>query len=68
MAGLDRVAADHAQVSNIQRELDALVANLNGLDDFVRQRIDANNALEGVMARLPSLATRVRKIASGDPW
>jgi signal transduction histidine kinase/DNA-binding response OmpR family regulator len=63
VADLDRAAADHEQASNIQRELDAVVANLKGLDEFVRQRIDANNALDAVMARLPSLAARVRKVA-----
>jgi signal transduction histidine kinase/HPt (histidine-containing phosphotransfer) domain-containing protein/ActR/RegA family two-component response regulator len=63
VAGFDQAAVDHQQVSNIQRELDTLVANLRGLDEFVRQRIDANNALDAVMARLPSLAARVRKVA-----
>ncbi len=63
VAGLDQAAADHEQVSNIKRELDTLVANLKGLDEFVRQRIEANNVVEGVMARLPSLAARGRKIA-----
>jgi signal transduction histidine kinase/DNA-binding response OmpR family regulator len=63
VADLDRAAADHEQASNIQRELDAVVANLKGLDEFVRQRIDANTALDAVMARLPSLAARVRKVA-----
>ena len=40
-----------------------MVANLKGLDELVRQRIDANDALDAVMARLPSLAARVRKVA-----
>jgi signal transduction histidine kinase/FixJ family two-component response regulator/HPt (histidine-containing phosphotransfer) domain-containing protein len=31
---------------------------------LVRERIDANNALEAAMARLPSLAARVRDVAS----
>jgi signal transduction histidine kinase/DNA-binding response OmpR family regulator len=61
VADLGRAAADHEQASNIQRELDTVVANLKGLDEFVRQRIDATNALDAVMARLPSLASRVRK-------
>jgi signal transduction histidine kinase/DNA-binding response OmpR family regulator len=63
VADLDRTTADYEQASNIQRELDTVVANLKGLDEFVRQRIDANNALDAVMARLPSLAARVRKVA-----
>jgi PAS domain S-box-containing protein len=63
VADLGRAAADHEQASNIQRELDTVVANLKGLDEFVRQRIDATNALDAVMARLPSLAARVRKVA-----
>ena len=60
---LDRAAEDHEQASTVQRELDAVVANLKGLDELVRQRIDASNALDAVMARLPSLAARVRKVA-----
>src|SRR5262245_10785164 len=70
---LDRGAEDHERASTLQRELDAVVTNLKGLDELVRQRIDANNALDAVMARLPSLAARVRKvgdeamIGEGDP-
>ena len=63
VADLDRAAEDHEQASTVQRELDAVVANLKGLDELVRQRIDASNALDAVMARLPSLAARVRKVA-----
>jgi signal transduction histidine kinase/DNA-binding response OmpR family regulator len=63
VADLDRVTEDHEQASTIQRDLDAVVANLKGLDELVRQRIDANDALDAVMARLPSLAARVRKVA-----
>jgi signal transduction histidine kinase len=71
VADLDRAAEHHEQAAKIQRELDAVVANLKGLDELVRQRIDANTALDAVMARLPSLAARVRKVADeamiGDP-
>src|SRR5262245_37662697 len=63
VADLDRAAEHHEQASTIQRELDAVVANLKGLDELVRQRIDANNALDAVMARLPNLAARVRKVS-----
>jgi signal transduction histidine kinase/DNA-binding response OmpR family regulator len=63
VADLDRAAADHDQVADMQRQLNTLVANLNGLDELVRERIDANDALDAVMARLPSLAARVRKVA-----
>jgi len=63
VADLDRGAENHEQASTVQRELDAVVANLQGLDELVRQRIDANTTLDAVMARLPSLAARVRKIA-----
>src|SRR5690349_15174012 len=56
VADLDRGAVNHEQASTVQRELDAVVANLQGLDELVRQRIDANTTLDAVMARLPSLA------------
>ena len=39
------------------------VVNLKGLNELVRERIDATNALDAVMARLPSLAARVRNVA-----
>jgi signal transduction histidine kinase/HPt (histidine-containing phosphotransfer) domain-containing protein len=63
VAELDRAAADHGQVAEMQRRLDGLVANLKGLDELVRERIDADNAFGTVMARLPGLAARVRKVA-----
>src|SRR5918993_1194940 len=56
VADLDRAAADHSLVADLQRQMNTLVANLKGLDELVRERIDANNALEAIMARLPSLA------------
>ena len=62
VARLDRAAEDHEQASDMRAPTRrAVVANLKGLDELVRERIDASNALEAVMARLPSLAARVRK-------
>ena len=61
---LDPAAVDREQASYMQRQLNTLVTNLRGLDELVRERIDANNALEAAMARLPSLAVRVRNVAS----
>ncbi len=63
VADLDRAVADHILVADMLRQLNTLVANLKGLDELVRERIDATNAFEAVMARLPSLAARVRKVA-----
>ena len=56
-------AVDPDQVSDMRQRMDTLVTNLKGLDAFVHQRIVANNAFDAVMARLPSLAARVRNIA-----
>ena len=61
---LDPEAVDREQLSYMQRQLNTLVINLKGLDELVRERIDANNTLEAAMARLPSLAGRVRNFAS----
>src|SRR5215475_4200689 len=61
---LDPAAVDREQASYMQRQLNTLVTNLRGLDELVRERIDANNALEAAMARLPGLAARVRNVAS----
>ena len=61
---LDPAAVDREQVSYMQRQLNTLVMNLKGLDELVRERINADNAVEAVMARLPSLAARVRNVAS----
>ncbi|MGH7490062.1 MAG: hypothetical protein ACREMY_31315, partial [bacterium] len=61
---LDPAAVDLEQVSYMQRQLNTLVINLRGLDELVRERIDANNALEAGMARLPSLAARIRNVAN----
>src|SRR5215813_12576419 len=63
VADLDRTVADHSLVADMQRHLDTLVSNLKGLDELVRERIDAKDALDAVMARLPSLAARVRKVS-----
>jgi PAS domain S-box-containing protein len=57
---IDPAAIDRDQLEAIRSELKALATNLNGLDVFVRQRIDADGAFETIMARLPELAARVR--------
>ena len=53
VARLDGAAVDQEQVSEMRRQLDELFVNLKGLNELVRERIDATNALEAVMARLP---------------
>jgi signal transduction histidine kinase/DNA-binding NarL/FixJ family response regulator len=63
VARVGETGGDPAQVADLQRELKIVVTNLKGLDEFVRQRIDATNALEGIASRLPDLASRVRKLA-----
>ena len=60
---LGQTGTDHAQVADLQRELNVVVTNLKGLDEFVRRRIDASNALEAIVIRLPNFAGRVRKVA-----
>jgi phosphoglycerate-specific signal transduction histidine kinase len=61
---LDPAAVNREQVWYMQRQLETLVINLKGLDELVRERIDVNSAVEAVIARLPSLAARVRNIAN----
>jgi len=69
---IDRTAVDPGQLQNVRSQREALATNLRALDDFVRQRIDADGAFATVMARLPVLAARVRQaadealIAGGD--
>jgi two-component system NtrC family sensor kinase len=60
---IDRTAINPGQLQNVRSQRDALATNLRALDDFVRQRIDADSALATVMARLPVLAARVRQVA-----
>ena len=60
---LDRAAIDPAQLQDVRSQLDALTTNLKALDAFARQRIDADDAFETVVARLPVLAARVRQVA-----
>ncbi|MBI1774183.1 MAG: response regulator [Proteobacteria bacterium] len=60
---LDPAAVDAGLVAAMRHQLSDLVINLKGLDDLVRRRIDADNAFESIMARLPALAARVRLIA-----
>jgi PAS domain S-box-containing protein len=60
---IDPAAIDRDQLDAVRSELKALTTNLNGLDGFARQRIDADNAFESVAARLPESAARVRAVA-----
>src|SRR6516162_7244274 len=62
VARVGETRGDPAQVADLKRELDVVITNLKGLDEFVRQHIDANNALEGIVSRLPDLAGRVLKL------
>jgi signal transduction histidine kinase len=59
---MDQSAIDPEQLREVRSQLNALATNLKALDEFVRQRIDADDAFETVMARLPGLAARVRKV------
>ena len=63
VADLEQTATDPNLVADMQRHLNTLVANLKGLDQLVRERIEAKNSLDSVMARLPNLAARVRKVS-----
>jgi signal transduction histidine kinase len=60
---IDQAAIDPEQLRDVRSQLDALATNLKALDEFVRQRIYADDAFETVMARLPVLAARVREVA-----
>jgi PAS domain S-box-containing protein len=60
---IERTAVDRSQVSDMRYQLDTLLANLKGLQELVRQRIDADEAFQAVMARLPALAARVEAVA-----
>ena len=60
---LDGMAIGSGQLRDVQSQRDGLATGLKALDGFVRQRIDADNAFETVMARLPALAARVRQVA-----
>jgi signal transduction histidine kinase/DNA-binding response OmpR family regulator len=63
VADLSRAGADRNLVAEMQRQSEIVIANLKGLDGLVRDRIDADVALDAVMARLPGLAARVRSVA-----
>src|SRR5262245_59992489 len=58
---IDPAAIDHNRLQAVRSELTALATSLNGLNAFVKQRIDADDAHESVMSRLPESASRVRK-------
>jgi serine phosphatase RsbU (regulator of sigma subunit) len=65
-SAIDRInprATNPDQLRAVRSELKGLATNLGGLSGFVRQRIDAGDAFETVMARLPDSAARVRKVA-----
>jgi PAS domain S-box-containing protein len=72
---LDQATIDPQRLAGVRAQLAALALNLSALDGFVQQRIDADDAFEAVMARLPALAARVREVVdqagvgppSGDP-
>jgi len=61
---LDPEAVEREQVSFMRRQLSTLIVNLKGLDELVRERIDANDALEAATARLPGLAARIRSVSA----
>ncbi len=60
---IERATADREQVGEMRRRLATLIANLKGLDELVRRRIEADEAFGTVVSRLPALATRVRGVA-----
>ena len=65
-SAIDRInprATNPDQLRAVRSELKGLATNLGGLSGFVQQRIDAGDAFETVMARLPDSAARVRKVA-----
>jgi signal transduction histidine kinase/DNA-binding response OmpR family regulator/uncharacterized coiled-coil protein SlyX len=64
VARVGQATGDHDRIADLEHRLAVVVTNLKGLNEFVRQRIDANNALEAVVTRLPDLAGRVRKVAN----
>src|ERR1700739_1412307 len=67
VARVGETKGDPSQATDLKRELDIVVTNLKGLDGFVRQHIDATDALEGIVSRLPDLAARVRKLRDTAP-
>jgi PAS domain S-box-containing protein len=60
---IDPAAIDRDQLDTVRSELEALTTNLNGLDGFARQRIDADDAFDSVISRLLASAARVRAVA-----
>ena len=63
VADLSIAGADRTLVTEMQRQSEIFIANLKGLDGLVRDRIDANVAVDAVMARLPGLAAAVTNVA-----
>ena len=60
---IEQATADREQVAEMRRRLATLTANLKGLDELVGRRIAADEAFATVVARLPTLAARVRGVA-----
>ena len=60
---IEQAITDREQIAEMRRRLATLIANLKGLDELVRRRIDADEAFGTVVSRLPALAARVRGVA-----
>jgi two-component system, sensor histidine kinase and response regulator len=60
---IEQAITDREQVAEMRRRSATLIANLKGLDELVRRRIDADEAFGTVVSRLPALAARVRGVA-----
>jgi signal transduction histidine kinase/CheY-like chemotaxis protein/HAMP domain-containing protein len=59
---IEQATADREQIAEMRRRLATLIANLKGLDELVRRRIEADEAFATVVSRLPALAARVRGV------
>ena len=60
---IEQAITNREQIAEMRRRLATLIANLKGLDEQVRRRIDADEAFGTVVSRLPALAARVRGAA-----
>ena len=68
VADLEQAATDPEQVANIQRHLNTLVANLKGLDEFVRERIEAKNWSRGSWPACPTSPRARKDFGRSDHW